>query len=220
MPKSSRPLTPWEHITPAWSRQNLIEGAGNRLKRIMYFPDVGAVPDDVFIRHCREADQRLDALRLADPDDAGVVYAGLSFTAVATGPSAEERARTEYYLCHELIEYMERRGGWYPDHPALDPAWRGLFPEEEAGPAPQTRLESAIIARAAESAAGMRAARDEAAGHETGDEEGPVPKNGDRGTCAACGNEIEFIDPRDGMPGVWRHVQMPADHDAQCAGPA
>jgi len=146
-------LTPWEQITPEWSRRDLIEGAGNRLKRIMYFPDVGAVPDDAFTRHCREADQRLDALRLADPDDAGMAYAGLSFTAVASGASPEERARVEYYLCHELIEYMERHGGWYPDHPALDPAWRGLYPEEEAGPAPQTPLEAAVIARAAESAA-------------------------------------------------------------------
>ncbi len=51
-------------------------------------------------------------------------------------------------------------------------------------------------------------------------DEGPAPKNGAHGTCATCGKPIEFIDPRDGMPGVWRHVQMPADHSAQLGVPA
>lgn len=157
----SNPLTPWEQITPEWSRQDLIQGAGNRLKRIMYFPDVGAIPDGAFTRHCQEADRRLEALRIADPHDAGVVYDGLSFTAVASAPTAEERARVEYYLCHELIEYMHRRGGWYADHPALDPAWRDLFPEEETGPAPQTPLEARLIARAAEAVARRDAAKPE-----------------------------------------------------------
>ena len=155
----SKPLTPWEKIIPELSRRDLIAGAGNRLKRIMYFPDVGAVPDDAFIRHCQEADLRLDALRLADPDDAGVAYRGLSFTAVAIGDSAEERARAEYYLCHELIEYMHRRGGWYADNPALDPAWRVLFPVEETGPAPETPLESAVMRAGAASAQRYAAAR-------------------------------------------------------------
>ena len=27
--------------------------------------------------------------------------------------------------------------------------------------------------------------------------------------CRRCMQEIEFIDPRDGLPGIWRHVEMP-----------
>lgn len=61
---------------------------------------------------------------------------------------------------------------------------------------------------------------DDSDGYETDDEEGPEPRNGDHGTCATCGNEIEFIDPADALPGVWRHVKMPADHTAQIGGPA
>jgi len=51
-------------------------------------------------------------------------------------------------------------------------------------------------------------------------DERPGPRNGDRATCAACGKDIEFIDPNDALPGIWRHVRMPSDHDAQLGGPA
>lgn len=159
MSATKKPLTPWEQITPDWSRADLIQCAGTRLKRIMYGTEVGAVPDEAFIRDCATADLRLDTLRETDPADAGAAFAGMSFTAVAIDPSAEERAKAEYYLCHELIEYMDRQGGWYADHPALDPAWRGLYLPEETGPAPMSPLEAAIIARGAEAAARFQATR-------------------------------------------------------------
>lgn len=38
-----------------------------------------------------------------------------------------------------------------------------------------------------------------------------VPQNGDRTLCGACAELIEFIDPHDGHPGIWRHVEMPTD---------
>ncbi|MQS18031.1 hypothetical protein F7Q99_39050 [Streptomyces kaniharaensis] len=148
------PLTPWEEITPDWSKAALIEYPGSRLKRIMYGTEVGLVPDEAFAADCAAADVRLQELRTADPDDAGVVHAGQTFSAVAAGGSAEDRARAEYYLCDELMEYPLRHGYlWYGEHPALDPELRGRYQQSETGPGPVDSLTAAIIARGAEAAA-------------------------------------------------------------------
>ncbi|MEU3573697.1 hypothetical protein AB0E96_35550 [Kitasatospora sp. NPDC036755] len=143
-----KPLTPWEDITPGWSKASLIQCAGNRLKRVMYGTEVGLVPDAAFTADCAAADVRLDALRAADPDDAGTAYAGMTFSAVApTGRTDEERARAEYYLCHELLEYAHRHGLWYGEHPALDPGLRGRYQESGGSVEP---IFAALRARGAE----------------------------------------------------------------------
>lgn len=146
------PLAPWEQM-PQGARALLAEVPGARLKRVMYGPDTGAVPDDAFLRDCAAADERLDALRAEDPADAGSVYAGLSFTAVAANGDAMARARTEYYLCDGLIDYMQRRDLWYARHPALDLELQGRYPEEVSGPAPMDSLEAALIETTARLAA-------------------------------------------------------------------
>ena len=42
-----------------------------------------------------------------------------------------------------------------------------------------------------------------------------MSKHGDTSVCLKCEQPIEFIDPQDGNPGVWRHVNMPPEiqHD-------
>lgn len=147
-----KPITPWEEIKD-WSRSALAEYPGGRLKRIMYGTETGAVPDDAFIRDCEAADRQPDQLRTDDPDDTGVVYKGLSFSAVAVGPSAEARARVEYYLCNALMDHAQRLGVSYVRHPVLDPEWWGRYQPDETGPAPVDSFTAAILARGAEAAA-------------------------------------------------------------------
>jgi hypothetical protein len=53
--------------------------------------------------------------------------------------------------------------------------------------------------------------------HEDGPE--PTPRDGEHGTCAACGGAIRYIDCPTG--GWWAHETHPADgHDAELGGPA
>jgi len=147
-----QPLTPWEEI-PDWSRLPLTEHPGQRLQRTMYGIQVGNVPARVFAADCTAADDRLERLRAAEPDDAAVVFAGLSFSAVAVGGNAEQRARTEYYLCNTLADYAQRHQVADRDHPVLDRSLLGLYPEEETGPAPVDSFTAKILARGAEAAA-------------------------------------------------------------------
>ncbi|WP_370220502.1 hypothetical protein [Kitasatospora sp. GAS1066B] len=108
------------------------------------------MPADAFALDCAASDVRLEALRAADRDDAGVVFADLSFGAVvAPGTSADRRARAEYYLCDALIEYANRHdvGYWAP---AIDPSFPGRYRPEETGPAPVDSFTAAIIARGVE----------------------------------------------------------------------
>ncbi|MDH6122384.1 hypothetical protein ABH930_006731 [Kitasatospora sp. GAS204A] len=145
-------LRPWEEISEH-SRWTLAEYPGIRLQRIMYGGyegEMGAVPADAFALDCAASDVRLEALRAADRDDAGVVFADLSFGAVvAPGTSADRRARAEYYLCDALIEYANRHdvGYWAP---AIDPSFPGRYRPEETGPAPVDSFTAAIIARGVE----------------------------------------------------------------------
>lgn len=135
-------------------------------------------------------------------DEAGrLVAAALN----AAWPLIEHRIRGQ------VADELDESAGAY------DPAiWRPDSPHPDAIAARAMRHAYTTAARLTR----RGTTDDEDTGCETDNDEGPEPADGDHGTCATCGKLIEFIDPRDGMPGVWRHVQMPADHYAQLGGPA